>query len=212
MGRGIFVNGDMRDRAAVFLAVAGIAALAFAALKPPASYHPVTATMSAAAGTMAGRLATTLEADGTDGRSHSPAADSRDRPLVLFFIQSGCPCSEAADPHFRRLQAAYGARASFLGVIDGDMAVARDWSARHETPYPILADAERQIIAACEAQRSAYVMLVGRGGVVEALWPGYSSGMLAEAGAHLARLTGQPEASLDTRGAPAEMVSGCPFD
>lgn len=205
------MRGSLRNRVSVFLAATGVAVLAFAALKPPANYHPVTEIMSTAAGTMSGRRATTLEADGTDGHSHSPLSDSRERPLVLFFIQDGCPCSEAADPFFRRLQAAYGSRTSFLGVIDGDLATANDWSLRHKTPYPVLADTERRIIAASKAERSAYVMLIARGGTVEALWPGYSSGMLAEVGARLARLTGQAEVALDTRGAPSELVSGCSF-
>jgi peroxiredoxin len=205
------MGGSTTNRISRFLVTAGVAVLAFAALKPPVSYHPVTATMSEAAGTMAGRRATTLEADGTDGRPHSPATDSERRPLVLFFIQDGCPCSEAADPYFRQLHAAYGSRASFLGVIDGDLTAAREWSARHGTPYPILADPERRIISACKAERSAYVMLVARGGAVEALWPGYSSRMLAEVGARLARLTGTAQIALDTRGAPPDPVSGCPF-
>jgi hypothetical protein len=54
-------------------------------------------------------------------------------------------------------------------------------------------------------------MLIGPGGTIEALWPGYSSGMLAELGARLARLTRQTEVPLDTSGAPAEMTSGCAF-
>jgi hypothetical protein len=130
---------------------------------------------------------------------------------VLLFIQDGCPCSEAAERHFRRVHAAYGGWVSFLGVIDGDAATARGWSGRHGTPYPILADPDRRLIAACRADRSAYVMLVAPGGSVEALWPGYSAGMLADLGRRLARLTGRAEVPLDTRGAPDRMVSGCSF-
>src|SRR5262249_35376926 len=146
-----------------------------------------------------------------DGRSHSPWPEARERPVVLLFIQDGCPCSEAADPHFRRLHAAYGGVASFLGVIDGDIGAARDWSARHETPYPILADPPRELIAACQAERSAYAMLVAPGGNIERLWPGYSAGMLAELGGRLSRLARREEVPLDTRGAPDELVSGCSF-
>lgn len=200
-----------KNRISAALIIAAIAVLAFAALKPPAIRHPVTPAMTTAAGEMAGRLATLLSAEGTDGRSHSPAKEAADRPVVLIFIQDGCPCSEAADPYFRRLHEAYGARVGFFGVIDGDLEIARDWSERHETPYPILADPERRIIAASEAERSAYVMLVARGGNIEALWPGYSAAMLAEAGSRLARLTGRAEAPLDTQGAPTEMSSGCSF-
>jgi peroxiredoxin len=205
------MKNSSRNHASGCLLAAGACVLVYAALKPPASDHPVTESMNAAAGRVVGKHATTQEAEGTDGRTHSPASDSEQRPLVLFFIQDGCPCSEATDPFFRRLQAAYGEQASFLGVIDGDLATAKGWSARHRTPYPILADLERRIIVACKAERSAYVMLVSRGGEIVALWPGYSSKMLAEVGSRLARLNNQSEVALDTEGAPTEMVSGCTF-
>jgi peroxiredoxin len=205
------MKGSPRDLASGLLALAGLAALAYAALRPPAKSHPVTSAMTASAGTMAGRRASALAAEGSDGLTHSPAADSRDRPLVLFFIQNGCPCSEAADPYFGRLANAYASRASFLGIIDGDSSSARAWSDRHRTPYPLLADPEQRLIASSGAERSAYVMLIAPGGTIEALWPGYSSGMLADLGARLARLTGQLEVPLDTAGAPAGMTSGCAF-
>jgi peroxiredoxin len=200
-----------RDVASALLALAGIVVLVYAALGPPAKTHPVTPTMTASAKVMSGRKVSALEAEGSDGRKHSPAADSRDRPLVLFFIQDGCPCSEAADPYFGRLARAYASRASFLGIIDGDPPVARSWSERHRAPYPILADPERRLIASLRAERSAYVMLIAPGARIEALWPGYSSGMLVDLGARLARLTTQPEVPLETAGAPAEMTSGCAF-
>jgi len=200
-----------RDIASLLLLSAGVAALAFAALKPRSAYHPVTAAMSTAADASSGLPAPTLEAEGTDGRRYSPWSDARERPLVLFFIQDGCPCSEAAEPYFQRLHAAHGRDVAFLGVIDGDLKTARDWARGHETPYPILADPGRSLITACRAERSAYVMLVGPGGRIEALWPGYSSGMLVEVGARLARLTRRGEVSLDTRGAPEELASGCSY-
>jgi peroxiredoxin len=200
-----------RDKASGLLILAGLAVLAVAVLKPAAPYHPVTATMRTAAGAAAGRRVTSLEAFGSDGRAHAPATEAIDRPLVLVFIQDGCPCSESAEPYFQGLHAAYGARASFLGVIDGDLATARDWSARQGARYPILADPEKRIIKACEAERSAYVMLVAPGGAVDAMWPGYSASTLVEIGARLARLTGLDEIPLTTEGAPTEMVSGCSF-
>jgi peroxiredoxin len=201
----------MRNRVSWLLSVAGVAVLAFATLKPRPNYHPVTEAMSAAAATASGGRATPIEAMGTDGRRHSPASASERRPLVLFFIQDGCPCSEAAERHFQRMQAAYGEWVSFLGVIDGDTATARGWSERHGTPYPVLADPERRLIAACKADRSAYVMLVARGGSIEALWPGYSAEMLVDLGRRLARLTDRAEVLLGTEGAPDKLVSGCSF-
>jgi len=137
--------------------------------------------------------------------------ESREHPLVLFFIQEGCPCSELADPYFRGLHAAYGERVAFLGVIDGDLATAKDWSSRHHSPYTIVADPDQKLIEACGAERSAYVMLIAPGGKIEALWPGYSSAMLEELSVWLAAIIGQPRATLDTQGAPTAMASGCAF-
>jgi peroxiredoxin len=200
-----------RDQISGLLIIGAVVALAVAAWMPPAALHPVTTAMTDNARAMSGRRVTTQSAIGSDGRTHAPQDEARGRPVVLVFIRDGCPCSESAEPYFQRLQAAYGERASFLGVIDGDLAMAREWATRHGTSYPILADFERVIIGDCGAERSAYVMLVAPGGTVEAVWPGYSSEMLAEVGARLARITGQAEVALDAEGAPAELVSGCPF-
>ncbi len=201
----------MRKSISWFLFIAGGLVLAFAALKPKVSYHPVTELMAVAAAAATGERASTIEIMGTDGHKYSAASASENRPTVFFFIQDGCPCSEAAERHFQQLHKAYGERASFLGVIDGDIATARGWSELHHTPYPILADEKRELIAACKAERSAYVLLVTRGGAVETLWPGYSAKMLADLGRRLAQHSGMPEVSLDTQGAPEEMVSGCSF-
>jgi peroxiredoxin len=199
------------DRVSVLLVLVGIGVLAFAAWKPSAAVHPVTARMTAAAGAVTGGWVASEEAIGSDGRIYALLAETADQPLVLAFIKDGCPCSEAAEPYFRQLHAAYGSRARFLGVIDGDVAVARDWSLRHATPYPVLADPDRRLVTACAAERSAYLMVAAQGGRIEKLWPGYGATMLTEVGAHLARLTGLNETALNTVGAPTEMVSGCEF-
>ena len=200
-----------RDRASLLLIVAALAALAYAVAKPATPLHPVTAPMRASAAAQSGRRLAIPSAPGSDGRSHSPLSESADRPLVLIFIKDGCPCSESAEPYFRRLQLAYAPRATFLGVIDSDLPTARSWVARHATPYPVLADPDLRIITPCAAERSAYVLLLAPGGTVSSLWPGFSAPMLAEVGSHIARLTGQEPAPLDATGAPAELASGCSF-
>ncbi len=201
-----------RNGVSLLLFAAGLAALGFAALKPRSDYHPVTRSMTLAAETMSGQRASTLEAEGTDGRTHSPAAEARDRPLVLIFIQDGCPCSEAADPYFRRLHAAYGREASFLGVIDGEIGTVRAWAGRHATPFPILADPDRRLIAACGAERSAYSMVVAPGGRIEALWPGYSSAMLDELGSLLAGSPGGRRSRSTRRARPGNWSPAVPSE
>jgi peroxiredoxin len=187
----------VRKWASTGLMIAGVIALAGAFLLPPRRFHPVTPAMIASA-------------DERAGRRVDPTVDA-DRPTVLVFIKDGCPCSEAAEPYFHRLHAAYGSRVAFLGVIDGDRSDARGWADRHRTPYPVLADPDLRIIRACGAERSAYVALVARGGSIERLWPGFSRGMLAELGTRLAQRSGLPEPPDEPSGAPEELASGCLF-
>jgi peroxiredoxin len=193
------------------LLIAGVLALVGAFLLPSTRLHPVTPAMLAAAEERAGRRVVATSTEGSGGRMNSPAAVAADRPTVLVFLKDGCPCSEAAEPFFHRLHAAYGTRVAFLGVIDGDRSDARGWADRHRTPYPVLADPDRRIIRACGAERSAYVALVAQGGTIERLWPGFSRGMLAELGIRLARISGLPEFPDEFSGAPEELASGCLF-
>jgi peroxiredoxin len=194
-----------------FLMIAGILALAAALFAPASNVHPVTQAMLRSAGEKSGMRLPEVWVEGSDGRTTSTAVVAADRPTVLVFIKDGCPCSESAEPFFHRLHAAYGARAAFLGIIDGDRAVARSWADRHESPYPVLADPDLRIIGPCGVERSAYVAVVARGGAIDRLWPGYSEGMLAELDARLAHLTGLIRPPIDATGAPQELASGCSF-
>ena len=201
----------MRKWASAGLLLAAVLALMAARLLPPSRNHPVTPAMLASAGEMAGLRVIGAELEASDGRLISPAAVAADRPTVLVFIQAGCPCSEAAEPFFRPLHEAYGARVAFLGVMGGDRSEAREWADRHRSPYPVLADPDLRVIRACGVERSAYVALVARGGAIERLWPGYSAGMLAELGRRLSRMADLPKTPTDTTGAPAVLASGCSF-
>ena len=138
-------------------------------------------------------------------------AGASQQPLVLVFIKDGCPCSESAQPFYNQLAQLYGEESRFLGVINGDLEVAARWGKVNKVAFPIMADAEQTIIRDYQAFNSAYVALV-QDGQIRRLWPGYSTGMLREAGAMLAELTGRPEGPLDLLDAPEEPYSGCPYE
>jgi peroxiredoxin len=209
------IRPDWRNKGAQWISaallLAGVAAFGATFFVPTTANHPVTPAMLATAERVSGRTLPAGTIVGADGRAYSPAAEAAGRPLVLVFVKEGCPCSIAAEPFFRRLHDAYGSRAAFLGVIDGDRAVAKSWAEGRGVHYPVLADPDHRIIDACGVENSASVALVARGGTIEALWPGYSAGMLADLGARLSRHTGLAAAPVDAGGAPAEMTSGCSF-
>ena len=189
----------MRRTLTVILLASGATAIVAAFVLPPRVGPPVTPLMAGAADAASGRAARAV-----------PGAPSG-RPTVVFFIARGCPCSEAYEPYARRLFEAYGGRASFVGVIDGDEQDAEDWRRSHATPFPVAPDPGGELARAYGAERSAYTALVADGATIQRLWPGYSGPMLRELGARLAAASGGDEARLDVTGAPEALTSGCPF-
>ncbi len=156
------------------------------------------------------RKAQTFHLPATDGQSYDLAELLGRGPVVLTFIKLGCPCSEAAQPYFNRVRAAYP-RTTFLGVIDADEPVAQSWAARHHARYPLVLDPDLTVVRGFEAENSAYVVVIDRQGRIAAYWPGYSAGMLLELGETLARLSQVEQVELDVSDAPAELYTGCPY-
>ena len=173
--------------------------------------HLVTPEMLEATGKMMKQPAPAFLAEATDGKTYRLEDVTSSKPLVLTFIKDGCPCSEAAQPFFNRLFAAYKDEIRFLGVIDAEVSRARGWAKENSVPFPILADPESRIVHAYKAESSADVALVSKEGTIEVLWPGYSAQMLKDAGERLARLGGGETKPIDTTDAPAKMTTGCPY-
>ncbi|QDV32824.1 peroxiredoxin family protein [Tautonia plasticadhaerens] len=173
--------------------------------------HLVTPEMTRASEQMARRPAPGFRAVDQDGNRVVSSSMFGERPVVLVFIKDGCPCSTSAEPFYARLHDAYGDRAAFLGVIDGDRSVASRWVGDHGTPYPVLADPSLELARDFEARNSAYVALIDRDGEIVSLWPGYSEGILDEIAARLSELTGLPRADVGASEAPELPYSGCPF-
>jgi peroxiredoxin len=173
--------------------------------------HYVTPEMRRESEAMADRPAPPFSAISDGGRRIDSASIVGRRPVVLGFIQDGCPCSTAAEPFFADLHRAYGDGATFLGVIDGDRKVASRWVAEHRTPFPVLADPDLAIIRAFGARNSAYLALIDPEGRIDGLWPGFSESILLEISGRLAALLVRPEADISAAEAPELPYSGCPF-
>lgn len=173
--------------------------------------HLVTPAMLAQTDAMARRSAPSFRARATDGATYDLADITKESPLVLVFIKDGCPCSADAQRFFNRLHEAYGKEARFLGVIDSDDAHARAWGHQHRTTFALLIDPDLAIARAYQAESSAYMAVMEKGGVIDRLYPGYSVTMLAEASERIARLAGVAARPIDASGAPDELSTGCPL-
>jgi peroxiredoxin len=174
--------------------------------------HRVTPEMEQASEAAAGRTVPDVTLPSSDGATRSLRdLAAGGAPIVLVFIKDGCPCSESAQPYYNRLFAAYGSKATFLGVIDRDPEGARAWGSKFRASFPIVADPDLSLMRALRATNSAYFVLIHHN-AVSRMWPGYSVGMLEEAGADLARATGRTLQPIDTSDAPENPYSGCPYD
>ena len=173
--------------------------------------HMVTKEMADASRAMVDRPAPPFVASALDGDQVELAERLRRGPVILTFIKAGCPCSEAAQPFFNQLHAAYPG-AAFLGVVDVAGGPAQRWAERLRIAYPMLTDPDLKIIRAYGVENSAYVVVIDPRGRIIRHWPGFSTGMLREFGATLAALTGKAEQQLDVSEAPDQEYSGCPFD
>jgi len=173
--------------------------------------HLVTPRMAEGSRGMVLRQAPEFTMKATDGADYCLRELIRQGPVLLTFIKIGCPCSEAAQPYFNRLRAAYP-HAKILGVIDGELGPANLWGQKIRVSYPLLLDPDLQLVRAYGVENTAYVVLVDQKGQITMHWPGYSASMLQELGATLARLTRSAVRPIDTLDAPVEFYSGCPYD
>jgi peroxiredoxin len=181
------------------------------ARSPVAEKHYVTPKQLAASGAMQNHLVEPFAATASDGTSITWSDLANERPVVLVFIKKDCPCSVEFEPFFQRLSRAYDEAVQFVGVIDGNVDAARRYAEANKVPYPVLADAEKTIIARFKAENGGYVALLRPSGTVEMLWPGCSVEMMRELSKTLARLCAIKEPCLDVRDMPAVLTTGCPF-
>lgn len=173
--------------------------------------HPVTATMAEEAEATARKAAPPFDGVDASGRRRTLDALTHDRPLVLYFMKDGCPCSVDAEPLYQRMAAKFGAKANFAAVINGGQMVADKWLKVMKTPYPVILDPDQRIIKDYGIERSVYLALIDPEGRIVKLWPGYSATMLKELNAALSQATGTEETPFDPLYAPVELSSGCSF-
>lgn len=200
--------------AAGFLAAAGLG-LGLAArpntLAEPEPRHPITDDMRREAAARANSTSPTIDAIDTEGDRVNLAKLTQGGPAFLIFIMDSCPCSIEAQPFFQRLYDGFGQKVPFVGVTDGTLAQGKEWKAHFQMVFPLISDPNKDLMKAFGAKHSAYTALVGKGGRVVQLWPGYDQAMLGEMKAAIAREAGMLEPAVNVSDAPKKPTSGCVF-
>lgn len=173
--------------------------------------HPVTSEMRQAAKQLGGTPAPAFDGVGLTGARLSLASLTKDKPLVLFFVELHCPCCKGAKPYIDRIETYYGDVCNVLGVIDAPPDLAKAWANTTGPQFDVMADPDMHTIRAFKALRGVYTTLIAPGGRIVKAYPGYSRDMLRELSRMIARLSGVKERPMPLDPAPTRMSSGCLF-
>ncbi len=200
--------------AAAALTLAGVGLLI--AARPhmssgPEPRHPITDAMRRDAATHDATRGPSFHVVDTEGDTLDLAALTKDGPVFLIFIMDSCPCSIEAQPYFQRLYDGFGGRVPFVGITDGTTDQGREWKAHFQMTFPLISNPKKELMHRFGAQHSAYSALVGKGGRIVRLWPGYDRSMLREIESAIAAEAGLPNPRIDVSGAPTKPTSGCIF-
>jgi peroxiredoxin len=160
---------------------------------------------------MAGKTAPEFKLDDSKGKEWTLASLSQGKPVYMYFILDGCPCSTDAEPLFHELYKRYRNEITFVGVIGSDQATAAKWAKEHEMPYTILADPKLEAIRAYRAKHSVYNLLITSDRKIDTMWPGYSQDMLRDVNTRMGAVTSGTAKDFDPLYAPLKLSSGCFF-
>lgn len=150
-----------------------------------------------------GSAAPAWSARASDGKTYSLDDLLKRGPVVLYFIKEDCPVNADAVAHYNRIAEAYkDGKGTFVGVINGDEAVYRNWQRRFKAPYLVLFDPELKIIGSYGAERSPWIVALDGKGKVALTQRGFSVGELEQLSKHVASAFGKPAAKISFRGAP----------
>jgi peroxiredoxin len=151
----------------------------------------------------AGEKAPNFSAKANDGKTYTLASVTKKGPVVLYFIKLDCPTNDQAFKYYERIAEAYkGTKTTFIGVINGDDFGCKEWTKSFKAKFPILLDPDMKIISSYRAQRSPWVIMVGKDGKIQKEWPGYSNGYLTELSNLMAKGAGVKTKKCDFSGSP----------
>ncbi len=173
--------------------------------------HPVTAEQQAAADEIHDKIAPDFTLPGEDGSSYSLGSLTKEKALMIFFVEKNCPCCLGAKYFVDRMQELYKDHLTTVAIINADRAEAGKWKQATMAEFPILLDPGLEVIKKYQATRGVYTTLVAPGGRIAAAYPGYGKQMLKDLGAEIAKLAGIEPRPYEAMAAPDELTSGCSF-
>ena len=174
--------------------------------------HEATEQMSKIALSSVGKLAPPIIGPSAKGEDINYNETIKTKPVIAFFIESGCPCSKDATEFMNRIQVGFGKSCQIIGVINGDQRAASAWTKAVGAKFPVIADKDYSIITSFGAKSSVTISVIAQGGRIEKTYLGYGQEMLKDLSARLTKLSGSESKVINFKDAPKELVVGCPFN
>lgn len=145
---------------------------------------------------------------GSDGKTHTLASLSSDKPLVIVFIKDGCGATPRSMPTHNVLGKAYGKdeKVSYVGLINDDAERFERWAKVFKPEMTMLLDPGKEAIRAFGVRRSNETLVIEKGQIVKH-YKALSRASVEE----IAKILGQAspkDQSLDLSGAPEDDLFG----
>jgi len=150
-----------------------------------------------------------FSAKGSDGKTHTLASlTKKDKPVLFYFIGNTCPINAMAIPYFKQIEKAYKGKVNFVGVIDGDEEIYKDWNKEFKTSFTVLYDPDFEMIKKFKALASPWAVLVSPDGEIVQTMSGYSDKSLQSLISAMAKQGKTQPVKIDTSAAPEDDMFG----
>ncbi len=171
--------------------------------------HPVTEAMLSSAAQKAKSPAPDFSLPDAKGNTFRLGDFSKQMPVVIVSTLTDCPCTMESQPIWNTFAKGLQGKVQFFGLARNSAAEISEFSTNFEVPYPILIDANKEIIKELNVPNSVYVVIVSQDGKIYKIWPGYSKAMVQEMNEILSKLASTKEVALKISEVPDKLASGC---
>ena len=144
----------------------------------------------------------------TDGKDYSLESLTKDGSAFVVFWKERCPHNPRAASIFNTLKKAYGDKVNLVGFVLAPDSGTKSWSKQFGVNYPMLADADREVITSYGLSYSIVAFEIGKDGKIASVYPGYGLESMNALNADMAKAAGTPAAKVDMSKARSRQTYG----
>ncbi len=158
---------------------------------------------------IAGKQAPNLSGATVKNKSFSLATARTNGPVLVYFISTTCPVTDAAAKYMERTRTGFAnTKLTVIGVTNASKSESQKWLTSHRIQFDAIPDSAKRIISAYGVQSAPTAFLIAKNGKVLKVWDGYSAGFLKEAATMAAQQLGIKAPVIDFTGAPKDVQAG----